>query len=155
MINRKFLTKLLGKDFRTRILLQNAKVINDANLKIRQYATYVIDKHCKDRDPLFIESREAGYGYSPVDVISFVSNSGEVVSSMFEFNTMNHFLKKDLREDAVDAVICILSELVKENKSSIKCFDIDKIDAWMKKAEEDYVKKQTKKQTTEETPSKQ
>lgn len=135
-------------------MLKNSRLIDDRELKIKQYATYVIDKHCKDRDPLFIESKEAGYGYSPIDVLSYVSKSGKVVSSLFEFNTMNHLLKKNQREAAVDAVICILSELTRENKHLVQSFDIDKIDAWVKSIEEEYAKKQKKEQAEAETEAK-
>ena len=55
-----------------------------------------------------------------------------------------NILKLKEHTKAVEVAICILSELAKENKKDIMCFDIDKIDAYLKKIEQEWMKKQEK-----------
>ena len=50
MLNKKFLTKLLDDDFRKTIMTRNHKFIESKDLKLKQYATYVVDKYFNDRD---------------------------------------------------------------------------------------------------------
>ena len=50
MLNRKFLTRLLNDDFRKSVLNNNDKIINSSSLRLKAYATYVVDKHAKERD---------------------------------------------------------------------------------------------------------
>lgn len=140
MINKKFFTRLLNAEYRKKTMMKNHKFINDEKLKVKQYATYVVDKHCKDRNMDVKDSKEAKYGLCPIDVIAYCANDGTVKKSLFEFNSINHFLVKDEHSNAVEVAICIISELAKENKKDVCCFDIDKIDADMKRCEEDYLK---------------
>lgn len=140
MLNRKFLTKLLGSKFRARTIAQHAKLVESKALGLKQYATYVVDKHSKERNMSLSRSREACYGYSPIDVLAYVARDGSIKKSLFEFNTVNHFLAAGDYGSAVEAVACILAQLVHENKKCVACFDIDKIDADAKKAEAEYMK---------------
>lgn len=139
MLNRKFLTKVLNEKFRKNIILQNKKYIESNTLKLKQYATYVIDKHKKDRRVDFKDSKEMNYGYSPIDIIAYVAKDGNIKKLLFEFNSINHFLIKNDYAKAIETMICILSQLSVENKKDILCFDIDKIEADAKKAEEEYL----------------
>ena len=142
MINRKFLTKLLDDNFRRSIILKNHRYVSSEKMKLKPYATYVVDKYTNDRDKDFIDLKEANYGYSPLEVLAYVSKDGNVKKSLFEFNIVAHFLKKNEHKKAVEVVICILAELVNENKKDVEVFDIDRIEAELKKCEEEYTKMQ-------------
>ena len=140
MLNKKFFTRLLNDDYRKSVLLKNDKTINNQNLKLKQYATYIVDKHCNERDENYKDIKQAGYGFCPFDVVMWVSRDGSVKKLLFEFNAVNHFLVKNDHSKAVEVATCMLSELVNENKKDIASFDIDKIEAESKKAQEDYDK---------------
>ena len=142
MLNKKFLTKLLNEDFRKKVLLKNHKFVESQSLKLKQYATYVVDKHNKERKQELKESKAAKYGFCPVDIIAYCAKDGSVKKSLFEFNSINHFLVKGDHDAAVEVATCIISELVSESKKDVVCFDIDKIDSDMKKCEEEYLKAQ-------------
>ena len=140
-MNGKFLTKLLNESYRNQILAQHAKIINDSKLQIKQYATYVVDKHAKDRKVELKDSREFFYGYDPIDIISYCANDNTIKKLCFEFKTINHFLHENKREIAVDVVKCILVQIIRENKDDVMSFDIDKIDADAKELERQYTEK--------------
>ena len=144
MLNKKFLTRLLDDDFRRNVMTKNSRLIESKDLKLKAYATYVVDKYNNDRDKAFIDVKEANYGYSPLEVLAYVAKDGSIKKAFFEFNSVSHFLKKKEHTKAVEVAICILSELAKENKKDIICFDIDKIDAYLKKIEQEWMKKQEK-----------
>ena len=129
MLNKKFLTKLLGDEFRRKVLQQHYKIVESKDLKLKQYATYVVDKHKKERKTEMKDIRAAYYGYSPIDVLVYVAKDDSIKKSLFEFNSVNHFLVKDDHKSAVEVVTCILAQLVHENKNDVSVFDIDKIDA--------------------------
>ena len=142
MLNKKFLTKLLNDGFRKRIISQNHKAIESTSLKLKAYATYVVDKYVNDRDKAFVEMKEANYGYSPLEVLAYVAKDDSIKKSFFEFNSVAHFLKKNERDKAVEVVICILSEIVNESRKDVVCFDIDKIDSYLKSIENEWINKQ-------------
>lgn len=138
MLNKKFFTRLLNDNYRKTILARNSKIINNPRLKLKQYATYIVDKHQNDRDENYKDIKQAGYGFCPFDVFMWVAKGNVVKKVLVEFNSINHFLVKDSHECAVEVAICMLSELVNENKKDIESFDIDVIEAKSKKAQEDY-----------------
>ena len=140
MLNKKFFTRLLNDDYRKSILLKNDKIVNSLDLKLKQYATYIVDKHFNERDKNYKDIKQAGYGFCPFDVFMWVSRDGTVKKLLFEFNSVNHFLVKNDRAKAVEVVTCMLSELVRESKKDIESFDIDRIEAESKKVQEDYDK---------------
>lgn len=140
MLNKKFFTHLMNDSYRKSILLKNDKIINNSSLKLKQYATYIIDKHNNERDNDYKDIKQANYGFCPFDVFMWVSRDGSVKKLLFEFNAVNHFLVEGNHSKAVEAAECMLSEFVRENKKDIVSFDIDKIEAESKKAQEDYDK---------------
>ena len=129
----------MNDNYRKSILLKNDKIINDASLKLKQYATYIVDKHKNERDENYKDIKQANYGYCPFDVFMWVSKNGSIKKLLFEFNAINHFLVEGNHNKAVEVAMCMLSEFVRENKKDIVSFDIDKIDAESKKIQEDYV----------------
>ena len=140
MLNKKFFTRLLNDNYRKTVFVKNNRTINDPILKLKQYATYIVDKHQNDRDENYKDIKQASYGFCPFDVFMWVSKDGSIKKLLFEFNSINHFLVEGSHAKAVEVAICILSELVKENKKDIVCFDIDKIEAESKKAQDEYDK---------------
>ena len=140
MLNKKFFTRLMNDSYRRSVLLKNDKIINNASLKLKQYATYIVDKHNNERDNDYKDIKQANYGFCPFDVFMWVSKNGSVKKLLFEFNAVNHFLVEGVHSKAVEAAECMLSEFVRENKKDIVSFDIDKIEAESKKAQEDYDK---------------
>ena len=140
MLNKKFFTRLMNDSYRKSILLKNNKIINHSNLKLKQYATYIVDKHNNERDENYKDIKQANYGYCPFDVFMWVSKDGSVKKLLFEFNAVNHFLVEKNHSKAVEVAVCMLSEFVRENQRDIMSFDIDKIEAESKKIQEDYDK---------------
>ena len=140
-MNGKFLTKLLDTDYRNQFLLKNSKFTSNNEIQLNQYATYVVDKHAKDRKMEFKESREFYYGFDPIDIISYCANDGSIKKFCFEFKTVNHFLHKNNRLAAVDVVKCILIEIARENKAQFKSFNIEQIDADAKMLEKQYAER--------------
>ena len=151
MLNKKFFTRLMNDSYRRSVLLKNNKIIVNASLKLKQYATYIVDKHNNERDNDYKDIKQANYGFCPFDVFMWVSKDGSVKKLLFEFNAVNHFLVKGSHSKAVEVAECMLSEFVRENRKDIMSFDIDKIEAEAKKAQEDYDKaKEEIKQMVEE-----
>ena len=140
MLNKKFFTRLMNDSYRRSVLLKNDKIINNASLKLKQYATYIVDKHNNERDNDYKDIKQANYGFCPFDMFMWVSKDGSVKKLLFEFNAVNHFLVEGNHSKAVEVAECMLSEFVRENKKDIVSFDIDKIEAESKKAQEDYDK---------------
>ena len=156
MLNKKFFTRLMNDSYRRSVLLKNDKIINNPKLKLKQYATYIVDKHNNERDENYKNIKQANYGYCPFDVFMWVSKDGSVKKLLFEFNVVNHFLVEGSHSKAVEAAECMLSEFVRENKKDIMSFDIDKIEAESKKVQEDYDKAREEiKQMVEEEMKKQ
>ena len=137
-MNGKFLTKLLDSDYRNQFILKNSKLVTNNKIQLNQYATYVVDKHAKDRKLEFKDSREFYYGFDPIDIIAYCANDGSIKKLCFEFKTVNHFLHENNRLAAVDVVKCILIEIARENKAQFQSYDIEKIDADAKMLEKQY-----------------
>ena len=142
MLNKKFLTKLLNESFRKQVLLRNKKYVGNASLKLKQYATYVVDKHMKERNMAMKDVKAANYGLCPIDVIAYCIGDGIVKTLLLEFNSVNHFLREGNHNAAVEVVACVLSQIAYENKKDISAFNIDKIEAYVKRCEEEYAKAQ-------------
>ena len=66
MLNKKFLTKLLDDNFRKTIIAKNNRLISNPKLQIKQYATYVVDKHTKERNIAFKDDKSMFYGFNPI-----------------------------------------------------------------------------------------
>lgn len=156
MLNKKFFTHLLNGNYRKSVLLRNNKIINNQTLKLKQYATYIVDKHANERDEKYKDIKQANYGFCPFDVFMWVSKDNSVKKLLFEFNAVNHFLIARKHDEAVEVAVCMLSEFAKENKKDIESFDIDRIEAESKKVQEEYDKaKEEIKQIVEDELKKQ
>ena len=103
MITKKKLTKLLDARYRRNVILQMSETKKQV-YKIPQYARYVVDSQIVHRDPSRENDKEYGYGFSPVNFICAVMKDGTVAKRFFEFNTVNHFLRKKDGESACEVV---------------------------------------------------
>lgn len=134
-------TKFLDSSFRRTFLLSNTKLLENPQLKLKQYARYVVDSQILNRSKEHENDKEFGYGFSPINFLCAIHKDGKMSKTLFEFNIVNHFLKEKEGEKAVEVVEVMLVDLVKNDKT-ISTFDIDIIDAELKKIEEEYLKAQ-------------
>lgn len=134
-------TKFLNDDFRQSFLNLNSKLLADKKLQIPQYARYVCDSQILHRSKEHEDDKNAGYGFSPINFLCAVHKDKTFSKTLFEFKIVNHFLKNKEGEKAVEVVEAMLLDLVKNDKS-IETFDIDLIDAELKKIEDEYLSTQ-------------
>ena len=151
MITKKKLTKFLDSGYRRRVIMQMTEARRQA-YKIPQYARYVVDSQIVHRDPSKENDKEYGYGFSPVNFICAVMKDGTVDKRFFEFNTVNHFLRKKDGDSACEVVEAILVEWAKEDKN-IRDFDMQVIDDELAKIEAEYVEQERKKAKEEQEKS--
>lgn len=137
-LSKKTLSKLIQPDFRSRIL----KTYIPTSLGLEQYAKYVVDSQIVSRDKSLENDKKSYFGFQPINVLCYVSNSGSVVKKFIEFNSVNHFLKDYKGEIAIDVVKCMLILLYLENKKDVKNFDYELIDAELQRLENMYVEQQ-------------
>jgi len=134
-------TKFLDDGFRHNFLHLNAKIVQDKNLQIPQYARYVCDSQILHRSKEHENDKNASYGFSPINFLCAIHEDKTMSKTLFEFKIVNHFLKDKEGEKATEVVEAMLVDLVKNDKS-IRTFDIDIIDAELKKIEDEYLKTQ-------------
>lgn len=137
-------TKFLNDDFRHHFLLENLKYLKNENLQLKQYARYVCDSQILNRSKEHENDKNASYGFSPINFLCAIHQDGTMSKTLFEFKTVNHFLKDQDGDRAVEVVECMLVDLVK-NFKTVKTFDIDIIDAELKRIEDEYLKSQNEK----------
>lgn len=136
MLNRKFITKILDPKFREGRLARR-EVNRFKCMRTREYAEYVVGTHVAGRDPTFKDDASKSYGYEPIDFMGAVMSDGSIVNKMFEFKQINHCLKFEGRDAAVDAVECVLLEWADDDRN-IRSFDVDAIKAYAANAEAAY-----------------
>lgn len=136
-MNKKFLTRLLNADFRRRTLFSVNQRKAD-KMKIPQYAQYVVDDMIVNRSKEHENDKDWHYGFTPINFLCAVKKNG-IDRKIFEFNSVNYFLRQKNGEAAVEVVKCMLMKWVQEDPTIID-FDIDVIDAELRKAQEEYEK---------------
>ena len=134
-------TKFLDDNFRHNFLHLNKKILQNKDLQIPQYARYVCDSQILHRSKEYENDKNASYGFSPINFLCAIHKDKSLSKTLFEFKIVNHFLKDKEGEKATEVVEVMLIDLVKNDKS-IKTFDIDIIDAELKKIEDEYLKAQ-------------
>lgn len=147
-MSKKFLTRLLNKAYRARVI-SSMRPEKIAAYKIPQYARYTVDKVILSRDKSHEKDKDWQYGFSPLEVLAYVGTDGKLVTKLFEFNTVNHFLKLTDGDSAVEVVTAILVDWAK-NDMRIRDFDIDEIDAGLKKIEDDYAEEEKARRADED-----
>jgi hypothetical protein len=143
-------TKFLNDSFRHQFLQQNSRFMNDESLQLKQYARYVCDSQILNRSKEHEKDKNASYGFSPINFLCAIHQDGSMSKMLFEFKIVNHFLKDKDGDRAVEVVECMLIDLLK-NCKTIKTFDIDIIDAELKKIEDEYLKSQSENASSENT----
>lgn len=141
MALRKKYTKFLNDKTRRLFLIQNEKMLQDKSLKIPQYAQYICDLQIINRSKTYENDKKAFYGFSPINFLCGIHKDGTMSTTIFEFGILNHFLKDHEGEKAVEVAEIMLIDLVNDKKSIVS-FDIDKIDAEMKRIENEYLAEQ-------------
>lgn len=134
-------TKFLNDGFRHTFLNLNSKFLGDKKLQIPQYARYVCDSQILHRSKEHENDKNASYGFSPINFLCAIHKDKSMSKTLFEFKIVNHFLKDKEGEKATEVVEAMLIDMVKSDKS-IETFDIDIIDAELKKIEDEYLRAQ-------------
>lgn len=134
-------TKFLNDGFRKSFLNLNSKLLVDKKLQIPQYARYICDSQILHRSKEYENDKNASYGFSPINFLCAIHKDKSMSKTLFEFKIVNHFLKDKEGEKATEVVEVMLIDMVKSDKS-IETFDIDIIDAELKKIEDEYLRAQ-------------
>ena len=148
-LKKKVLTKLLNDDFRAKMLRDFRKLIADKSLQIPQYARYTCDLQILHRSKEFENDKKACYGFSPINFLCAIHKDGHMSKRLYEFNIVNHFLKLMEGEKAVEVVEILLADMARCD-TTISSFDIDKIDAELKRIEDEYLKAEAAKKAAKE-----
>lgn len=143
----KKLTKLLNPSFR-RTIISSARPEFIESRKITQYARYITDTQIIQRSAEHKNDKEYGYGFSPINFICAIHSNGEISKKLFEFNSINHFLKIQDGDSAVEVAMAILIDLAKTDKSIVS-FDPTIIDAELARIEQEYVAEQKAREAAE------
>lgn len=142
MAVRKKYTKFLNNAFRERFLKESSKILLNRDLQIPQYARYVCDSQILNRSKEHENDKDFEYGFSPINFLCAIHKDGTMSKTLFEFGIVNHFLKLKDGDKAVEVVEVMLIDLVSNDKSIVS-FNIDRIDAELKKIEDEYLKQQS------------
>ena len=134
-------TKFLNDGFRHTFLNLNTKLLDDKKLQIPQYARYVCDSQILHRSKEHENDKNASYGFSPINFLCAIHKDKSMSKTLFEFKIVNHFLKDKEGEKATEVIEAMLIDMVNSDKS-IETFDIDIIDAELKKIEDEYLRAQ-------------
>ena len=134
-------TKFLNDGFRHTFLNLNTKILDDKKLQIPQYARYVCDSQILHRSKEHENDKNASYGFSPINFLCAIHKDKSMSKTLFEFKIVNHFLKDKEGEKATEVIEAMLIDMVNSDKS-IETFDIDIIDAELKKIEDEYLRAQ-------------
>ena len=140
MLNRKFFTKLLNREFRQQLLADARNKIT--KYKTSPYAKYIVDSQTAQRADLWKDSRDHGWGYPEINLVCSVRQDGSVKHRLLEFKTVNHFLKDNDIKSALEVVECILLEWVKDEPKKISSFDVKTIDDYLVELDKQLAKKQ-------------
>lgn len=139
MAIRKKYTKFLNDSFRHTFLNLNTKLLSNKKLQIPQYARYICDSQILHRSKEYENDKNASYGFSPINFLCAIHKDKSMSKTLFEFKIVNHFLRDKEGEKAMEVVEAMLIDMVKNDKS-IETFDIDIIDAELKKIEDEYLR---------------
>lgn len=131
-LNQKTLTKLINERFR-KSLHNKLKLSKMPGLV--EYAKYVVDSQIMQKIPEYSDDASSGWGFPQLNVICAVKSDGTVEKKLFEFNSVNHFLKDKDGDSAVEVVECILALWANMDKDIVS-YDYEKIDAELVKLDE-------------------
>ena len=131
-LNQKTLTKLINSKYR-KILLSTLNLKKTFGLS--EYAKYVVDSSIMQKIPEYEDNAKSGWGFPQLNIICSIKKDGTIEKKLFEFKSINHFLKDKDGDSAVEVVECILALWANEDKSIVS-YDYEKIDAELVKLDE-------------------
>lgn len=146
-LNQKTLTKLINEKFRKSL---HAKLKLSKIPGLIEYAKYVVDSQIMQKIQEYSDNAKSGWGFPQLNVICAVKSDGTVEKKLFEFNSINHFLKDCDGDTAVEVVECILGLWANTDKSIVS-FDYQKIDEELVKLEKEAEEIKAKELKREET----
>lgn len=131
-LNQKTLTKLINDKYRKSLL---SKLKLDKTFGLSEYAKYVVDSSIMQKIPEYEKSAKSGWGFPQLNIICCIKKDGSIEKKLFEFNSVNHFLKDKDGDSAVEVVECILALWANTDKNIVS-YDYEKIDAELVKLDE-------------------
>ena len=124
-LNQKTLTKLINSKYRKSLL---SKLNLKKTFGLSEYAKYVVDSSIMQKIPEYENKTKSGWGFPQLNIICSIKKDGTIEKKLFEFKSINHFLKDKDGDSAVEVVECILALWANEDKSIVS-YDYEKIDA--------------------------
>ena len=131
-LNQKTLTKLINSKYRKSLL---SKLNLKKTFGLSEYAKYVVDSSILQKIPEYEDNAKSGWGFPQLNIICSIKKDGTIEKKLFEFKSINHFLKDKDGDSAVEVVECILALWANEDKSIVS-YDYEKIDAELVKLDE-------------------
>ena len=131
-LNQKTLTKLINSKYRKSLL---SKLNLKKTFGLSEYAKYVVDSSIMQKIPEYGNNAKSGWGFPQLNIICSIKKDGTIEKKLFEFKSINHFLKDKDGDSAVEVVECILALWANEDKSIVS-YDYEKIDAELVKLDE-------------------
>lgn len=131
-LNQKTLTKLINGKYRKSLL---SKLNLKKTFGLSEYAKYVVDSSIMQKIPEYEDNAKSGWGFPQLNIICSIKKDGTIEKKLFEFKSINHFLKDKDGDSAVEVVECILALWANEDKSIVS-YDYEKIDAELVKLDE-------------------
>ena len=131
-LNQKTLTKLINSKYRKSLL---SKFNLKKTFGLSEYAKYVVDSSIMQKIPEYEDNAKSGWGFPQLNIICSIKKDGTIEKKLFEFKSINHFLKDKDGDSAVEVVECILALWANEDKSIVS-YDYEKIDAELVKLDE-------------------
>lgn len=131
-LNQKTLTKLINSKYRKSLL---SKLNLKKTFGLSEYAKYVVDSSIMQKIPEYEDNAKSGWGFPQLNIICSIKKDGTIEKKLFEFKSINHFLKDRDGDSAVEVVECILALWANEDKSIVS-YDYEKIDAELVKLDE-------------------
>lgn len=140
-LSKKAMTKLLDREFRKKIILSYC---SKDPYHVFPYAKYLCDAQILQRMQGYENDARSSWGFPQLNVICCVKKDGKVEKRLFEFSTVNHFLKDKDGDSALEVLSCILIMWLNAEKNDIVSFDYEKIDADLARLDEELRQKQLK-----------
>ena len=131
-LNQKTLTKLINSKYRKSLL---SKLNLKKTFGLSEYAKYVVDSSIMQKIPEYEDNAKSGWGFPQLNIICSIKKDGTIEKKLFEFKSINHFLKDKDGDSAVEVVECILALWANEDKCIVS-YDYEKIDAELVKLDE-------------------
>lgn len=134
-------TKLLDEKQRSKVLDMAKRLLGSQEEveKLKAYAEYAVKRHNEDsKSSKNNEAASVWDGMLPIDVLCAAHSNKFVDKKLFEFDAVNHFLKVDDMNAAIEVVECMLL-LWKNEDNRIASFDLAVIEPDLKAIESKFI----------------